>query len=413
MKILCFLFLVSFISFHTTVKAGSHEHHENEEPASNRFRKPAQNHNPSHLFSPHAPFITPRHAKRRYALQQLSPPNYTGPKSKPYTSEEKKRATLEEQIKETKLFLNAISTPTNRKDTGLLKPDASRCFSAASPGLNNSYSLSSILTSLKQVKAKSPTQTLTSITGHRYPLRTRRENFHKKLFKEFEGATVIRSNFPLDVSQILSHENQLLEHLKSKIYELKSNFFKTPSLNTLSRKLLAEKAYSTINISKEMGFSRTVVIRDRRLTDDNGASIKRFVIENDALIDPNLVDDKGRTNVDRMRAGLAPIGPDKKSINLHHIFQSDYHAIIEVSSHAHYQAGSLQLHYKRGLPEFGESEVDRKAFGTFRGDHWKLRAAMYQWDEWEECYAMKQDRPKHWTRATAKRKKAIKRGQSV
>lgn len=237
------------------------------------------------------------------------------------------------------------------------------------------------MTSLKEVKAESPLQTLNPIATHRYTLRTRKENFHKKFFKEFEGATVIRSNFTLDVSQTLSHENKSLEHLKSKIYDLKSNFFKNPSLNSLSRKLLSEQAYSTLNLSKEMGVSRTVLIRDRRLTDANGKSLKRFVIENDALIDPNLVDDKGRTNVDRMRAGLAPIGPDKKSISLHHIFQSDYHAIIEVSSHAHYQAGSLQLHYKRGLPEFGGSEVDRVAFATFRGDHWKLRALMYQWDE--------------------------------
>lgn len=413
MKILCFLFLVSFISFHTTVNAGSHEHHENDDTASNRFRKPAQNPKAFHLFSPHQNFITPRHAQRRRPLQQISPPNYTGPKSKPYTSEEKERAAFGEQVKESNLLINANPTPTKRKDTGLLYPSASICFSVSSPGPNDSFTFSSVLTLLKEKKAESPAQTLKPIVGHRYTPRTRKENFDKKVFKEFEGATVIRANFPLDVCQILSHENQLLEHLKSKIYDLKSNFYKAPNLASLSRKLLAEQAYSTLNLSKEMGFSRAVFIRDRRLIDANGTSIKRFVIENDALIDPNLVDDKGRTNVDRMRAGLAPIGPDKKSINLHHIFQSDYHAIIEVSSHAHYQAGSLQLHYKRGLPEFGESEVDRKAFGTFRGDHWKLRAAMYQWDEWEECYTMKQDRPKHWTRAAAKRKKAMKPGQSA
>jgi A nuclease of the HNH/ENDO VII superfamily with conserved LHH len=46
------------------------------------------------------------------------------------------------------------------------------------------------------------------------------------------------------------------------------------------------------------------------------------VIQDSKLINPDLVDKLGRTNLQRMEGGLAPIGPDGKSINLHHVDQT-------------------------------------------------------------------------------------------
>jgi A nuclease of the HNH/ENDO VII superfamily with conserved LHH len=42
------------------------------------------------------------------------------------------------------------------------------------------------------------------------------------------------------------------------------------------------------------------------------------VYQRDDLINRNFVDDLGRTNLERMQSGIAPIGPDGRSINLHH-----------------------------------------------------------------------------------------------
>src|SRR5699024_12425421 len=43
------------------------------------------------------------------------------------------------------------------------------------------------------------------------------------------------------------------------------------------------------------------------------------IYQRNDIIDPNKKDAVGRTNLDRMNKGLAPLGPDGKSINLHHM----------------------------------------------------------------------------------------------
>ncbi|MBF0786843.1 hypothetical protein IR123_02790 [Streptococcus sp. 19428wC2_LYSM12] len=45
------------------------------------------------------------------------------------------------------------------------------------------------------------------------------------------------------------------------------------------------------------------------------------VYQRDDLIDPNLTDSFGRTNVERMQKGLVPIGYDGRSMELHHMTQ--------------------------------------------------------------------------------------------
>lgn len=59
------------------------------------------------------------------------------------------------------------------------------------------------------------------------------------------------------------------------------------------------------------------------------------VHQRDDLIDPLLRDDDGLSNIERMRDGLAPIGPDGKKVNLHHTTQSDAGALAEVSQTFH------------------------------------------------------------------------------
>lgn len=59
------------------------------------------------------------------------------------------------------------------------------------------------------------------------------------------------------------------------------------------------------------------------------------------LIDPNLIDARGRSNLQRMEKGLAPIGPDGNPINLHHLTQKNSSSIAEVTQTFHQKTQKL------------------------------------------------------------------------
>ncbi|CAG9001017.1 MAG: hypothetical protein CENE_03025 [Candidatus Celerinatantimonas neptuna] len=93
------------------------------------------------------------------------------------------------------------------------------------------------------------------------------------------------------------------------------------------------------------------------------------VFQRNDLIDPWLVDARGRTNLERMQKGLAPIGPDGKSINLHHMTQRHNGSIAEVTQTFH-QQNSKTIHIN---PNSTLSGIDRSAFNKWRTDYWKSR----------------------------------------
>uniref|UniRef100_UPI000ACA1D27 HNH/ENDO VII family nuclease n=1 Tax=Pantoea sp. A4 TaxID=1225184 RepID=UPI000ACA1D27 len=82
----------------------------------------------------------------------------------------------------------------------------------------------------------------------------------------------------------------------------------------------------------------------------------------------------GWTNLDLMKNGYAPIGPDGKQINLHHILGKELGPMVELVSSTHKQYHK-QLH---GLIENGSSFRHNGSlayqYDTFRADYWKLRA---------------------------------------
>ena len=98
------------------------------------------------------------------------------------------------------------------------------------------------------------------------------------------------------------------------------------------------------------------------------------VYQRDDLIDPNIIDGRGRTNIQRMERGLAPIGSEGKSINLHHIIQTDDSAIAEVSASFH-QKNSKIININ---PNSVASEFDRKTFNHYRVQYWKIRVKDFQ-----------------------------------
>ncbi|MBO2536949.1 HNH/ENDO VII family nuclease [Rummeliibacillus suwonensis] len=94
------------------------------------------------------------------------------------------------------------------------------------------------------------------------------------------------------------------------------------------------------------------------------------VYQRDDIIDPNMKDAMGRTNLERMKKGLAPLGSDGKSINLHHTTQRNTSSIAEVIQTFHKENSSVIHINPNAIP----SGINRKEFNKWRTDYWKNRA---------------------------------------
>jgi RHS repeat-associated protein len=88
------------------------------------------------------------------------------------------------------------------------------------------------------------------------------------------------------------------------------------------------------------------------------------VYQRDDLINPNLVDKRGRTNLERMQEGLAPLAADGKSVNLHHIDQTPEGPLVELKSTEHWEINHSQE----------PTKIDRQDFRSYREAYWKERA---------------------------------------
>ncbi|ENX5378884.1 MULTISPECIES: HNH/ENDO VII family nuclease [Listeria] len=88
----------------------------------------------------------------------------------------------------------------------------------------------------------------------------------------------------------------------------------------------------------------------------------------------NKVDVKGRTNLQRMEKGLAPLGSDGNPINLHHMTQREISSIAEVEQSFH-QINSKTIHIN---PNSIPTGIDRKTFNKWRSDYWKERAKEFK-----------------------------------
>ena len=95
------------------------------------------------------------------------------------------------------------------------------------------------------------------------------------------------------------------------------------------------------------------------------------VYQRNDLIDPKYVDPRtGKTNLELMQSGRAPIGPDGNPINLHHMTQSQTGPIAELTQTFH-QKNSSTIHINGSdIP----SGINRAEFSIWRRDYWKNRA---------------------------------------
>jgi A nuclease of the HNH/ENDO VII superfamily with conserved LHH len=109
----------------------------------------------------------------------------------------------------------------------------------------------------------------------------------------------------------------------------------------------------------------------------------RRVYQRSDLFDAQKKDERGLTNIERMKKGQPPIGHDGKPVNLHHLTQSEPGSMVEVGGKFH-QDNTKTLH---GLTEDrrsfryskdGKTTDAEKAYNRFRSSYWKQRARDFE-----------------------------------
>ena len=95
------------------------------------------------------------------------------------------------------------------------------------------------------------------------------------------------------------------------------------------------------------------------------------VYQRNDLFDPKYVDPKsGKTNLELMKIGRAPVGKDGKPVNLHHMLQKQDGPIAEVTQSFHKDNHSVIHINDNSVP----SGINRTEFNKWRSDYWKQRA---------------------------------------
>ena len=157
--------------------------------------------------------------------------------------------------------------------------------------------------------------------------------------------------------------------------------YKTPSGVYTERELKQKVFLMTLFVAGGSGLkggaSKTAGNLTEQLAAKSGFKVVEFQgrrVYIKADIDLTLTDAKGMANLERMQHGLAPIGADGKSINLHHMLQLEPGPMLEINQTLH-QAYTKQLH---GLVEDGASfrnnPILRNDFSKFKKDFWIWRA---------------------------------------
>lgn len=131
-------------------------------------------------------------------------------------------------------------------------------------------------------------------------------------------------------------------------------------------------------IQKESGFP-IEIIKQFHTTGEyevfKEAGLKSVMVNGKAAlvrgdIDLNLVDEFGRTNLERMNFGLSPIDSNGASYELHHIGQ-EVDASLAILTQAEHDSASL--HGFKAI-----SEINRSAFNSQRKNFWKTMAKLLE-----------------------------------
>ncbi len=130
-------------------------------------------------------------------------------------------------------------------------------------------------------------------------------------------------------------------------------------------------------IYNESGWSKNVVNDIKSISEYEiykSANLEELIMgEKHSLAKNNLdwkyKDSMGRTNLERIKAGLTPINKYGEKIELHHIGQKSDSALAELSETEHGSKGNYSILHNN----FTDSQIDRRQFAAERKEYWKER----------------------------------------
>ncbi len=91
-------------------------------------------------------------------------------------------------------------------------------------------------------------------------------------------------------------------------------------------------------------------------------------------IDGNFTDERGRTNLERMRDGLAALDPDGIQYELHHLNQKNNSTLAILTKSEHIQGGNNKIWHLIN----DASEINRSEFNSIRIKFWKSFAKLLE-----------------------------------
>lgn len=151
------------------------------------------------------------------------------------------------------------------------------------------------------------------------------------------------------------------------VKELDKPIAKELSKNNTSKESSETKEYKTVEEALENALEEEKAIYDKANLEKGEVNGRESLQRTD--IDYDEKDELGRTNLERMGQGLAPL-KDGKPIELHHIGQDMDSPLAELTKDEHMRNGNdTILHDKQK-----ESDIDRVEFKKEKEDYWKARA---------------------------------------
>ena len=94
-------------------------------------------------------------------------------------------------------------------------------------------------------------------------------------------------------------------------------------------------------------------------------------------IDFSMTDKSGKTNLERMREGHAPIGNDGKPVQLHHVLQEENGPVVEIREVTHREYNRTLHGLVGNGGSFRNDPVLDRQYRNFKSAYWKWRARQY------------------------------------
>ena len=94
-------------------------------------------------------------------------------------------------------------------------------------------------------------------------------------------------------------------------------------------------------------------------------------------IDFNMTDRSGKTNLERMQEGHAPIGNDGKPVQLHHVIQEENGPVVEIREVTHREYNRVLHGLVGDGRSFRNNPVLDRQYRNFKSAYWKWRAQQY------------------------------------